>query len=191
MVFDGDAAPYDEAAPTNPLSVYGKTKAMAEQAALAYANAAVIRLPLMFGRPRDDRASTYTRQLESLSAGQPLKLFTDEFRTPLHLADAAAAVIAVARSDFAGIIHAGGPLRLSRFDLIREVANRLSLPMHTVEQISRLSIPGAEERPADLSLKSDLFRSRFPNVVLRAIHEISEEELSPRGSASLGEAYRP
>jgi dTDP-4-dehydrorhamnose reductase len=151
MVFAGDAAPYDEDAPARPLSVYGRTKLDAEAAVLA-ARGLVVRLPLMFGRGRGDRPTTYSRQLDDLKAGRAVRLFTDEFRTPLWVEDAARVVIELGRSDASGILHAAGPERLSRLEMIARCGAALGTAPELLTPVSRLSIASDEPRPADLSL---------------------------------------
>ncbi len=164
MVFDGTSAPYRESDPPRPLSRYGWTKAAAETVLAAHPRALVVRIPLMYGLPARPRTTTFLSQLAALHAGQPLRLFTDEFRTPLWLADAARALIGLARSGHTGLLHVTGPERLSRFDLIARCAALLGLSPANLVPISRLSIPSAEPRPADLSLDGSLFLREFPTL---------------------------
>src|SRR3954452_22855907 len=48
-VFSGDTGPYDEMSPTDPISVYGRTRVAAEQLVLARPNTLVIRAGLWIG----------------------------------------------------------------------------------------------------------------------------------------------
>ena len=146
MVFDGTKAPYSESDPPNPPSRYGQSKLEAERALLQAAptpnqspererrvdqNAShttlIVRLPLMYGHPRTKRQPTFTQQIDALFKGQRLCLFTDEFRTPSHLADAAKSLITLARSNLTGLIHVAGPQRLSRFEMAQQFANHLNI----------------------------------------------------------------
>lgn len=162
MVFDGLGAPYDESATPRPLSRYGRSKLEGERAALEHGAALVVRVPLLFGLPRTPRPTTFAAQLEALRHGAPLRLFTDEFRTPLWVADAAAALAALATTGECGVIHVAGPERLSRFDLIAGAARLLGIERPNIEPVSRLSIAGDEPRPADLSLDGRRFAAAFP-----------------------------
>ncbi|MCG3128133.1 MAG: hypothetical protein CHACPFDD_03009 [Phycisphaerae bacterium] len=152
MVFDGDHAPYAEGDEPRPLSVYGRTKLAGERALAGSPHALTVRIPLMYGLPRHPRRTTFAQQLDALHAATPLRLFHDEFRTPVWLRDAARALIGLARSDLAGVIHLAGPQRLSRLDLIARAATLLGLPTSGLTAVSRLSVGGDEPRPADLSL---------------------------------------
>lgn len=164
MVFDGQRAPYRESDPPAPLSVYGRTKADAEAALAGVENVVVVRLPLMYGFALGGRGNTFAQQIEALRSGQSLRLFTDEFRTPIWLPDAAAAVVGLARSDFCGLIHVAGPQRLSRCAMVERFAELLGIDSPAFERISRLSIEAAEPRPADLSLDAARFGELFPKL---------------------------
>lgn len=171
MVFAGTAAPYRETDAAAPLSHYGRTKRAAEELLAGIPGSLTVRLPLLFGLPRAARAATFASQIDSLRAGRPLKLFADEYRTPLWLPDAATALLLLARSAECGVIHVAGPERLSRFEMIAKAARTLNIPEPKLEPVSRLSIAAAEPRPADLSLDDGVFRSRFPNAPRTSVED--------------------
>lgn len=170
MVFDGEAAPYCETDPPHPLSHYARTKVAAEQALAAFPNALVVRIPLLYGISCSGRETTFVQQLAALRNGQPLRLFTDEFRTPVWLADAARAMIGLARSDLTGLIHVAGPQRLSRYDLLAACAKLLGIAQPNLVRASRLDIAAGEPRPADLSLNGSRFDRLFPHLKPGPLH---------------------
>jgi dTDP-4-dehydrorhamnose reductase len=174
MIFGGDRAPYRESDPRAPLSAYGRSKASAEAALRGMDHVVVVRLPLMYGLPATPRATTFATQMETLRRGESLKLFVDEFRTPISLHDAALAMIALARSELAGRIHVAGPERLSRFELVQRAAAGLGITTGTMEPVSRLSFPAPEPRPEDLSLVGDRFVRLFPAIAPRRCGEHRE-----------------
>lgn len=165
MVFDGNSAPHREDAVARPLSHYGRTKAEAEAAILGHDRVTVVRLPLLYGFPHVPRTTTFTEQIAALRERQSLQLFTDEYRTPIWLADAAKAVVALAQSDFTGIIHVAGPERLSRFEMVSRFADLLGIREPQLIETSRLSIDSSEPRPADLSLDGSMFMAKFPQEI--------------------------
>ncbi len=169
MVFDGTSPPYRETDAPRPLSRYGWTKVVAEPALAGPPRALIVRSHLLYGLPKIPRAATFSNQLAALRNGEPLRLFTDEFRTPLWLADAARMLIALARSGRTGLIHVSGPERLSRYDLIARCADLLGLPKANLVPISRLSILSPEPRPADLSLDAGVFLREFPAFAPRPL----------------------
>ena len=178
MVFGGDAAPYRETDSPNPLSNYGRTKFFAERLVLLLDRALVVRLPLMYGFAVTRRETTFADQIAALRERKPLTLFTDEFRTPVWIVDAARAVVGLGRSEQAGLIHVAGPQRLSRHEMVATFAKVLHIANPLLEAISRLSIATAEPRPADLSLKDGVFRGRFPSLSPKPISEITLVETS-------------
>ena len=165
MVFGGDAAPYRETDAPRPLSRYGASKVAAEGVVRATARSVVARVPLLYGIARTTRATTFMNQLAALRAGKPLKLFTDEFRTPVWLGDAARALVGLAESEFEGVIHVGGAERLSRYEMIERVAHVLGLPTAPLVPISSREVVTPEPRPADLSLAGELLAREFASLV--------------------------
>src|SRR5262245_9991009 len=99
LIFDGERGWYREEDAPAPLSVYGRTKAAAEESALAAPGGAVVRMSLLFGPSLTSRPF-FDEQVTALRAGRPLTLFADEWRTPLALTTAARALVALARSGF-------------------------------------------------------------------------------------------
>lgn len=124
LVFDGREGHYDESARVNPLSVYAETKVEAEQIVLANPNHLVIRTSLNGGTsPTGDRG--FNEELRrAWQAGQTLKLFVDEFRSPLPAAVTARAVWELAAASCRGIYHVAGQQRLSRYELGELIAER-------------------------------------------------------------------
>lgn len=115
LVFDGACAPYAAQDVPRPLSAYGRSKAAGEEAVRA-AGGSVARLPLLFGRSADGRTGA-TDMLRG-AGDRELTLFRNEFRTPLHAADAARGLVDVLLRGARGVVvHLPGPERVSRFEL--------------------------------------------------------------------------
>jgi dTDP-4-dehydrorhamnose reductase len=187
LVFDGEAGNYRECDTPSPLSVYGHTKRDAEVIVLMHPRHVVLRLSLLFGPTLTNRVAFFDQQLAALRAGSPLTFFDDEWRTPLSLATAARTLVTIALSDFRGLIHVGGPERMSRLEMGKRLAAYLGVDSSSIKgvprnaptnpggggifswvffgrrTVSRSSVPAAEPRPRDTSLDSSLWRSLFPN----------------------------
>jgi dTDP-4-dehydrorhamnose reductase len=164
LVFDGEHAPYREGDDPAPLSAYGRSKAAAERAVLALPRHAAVRLSLLFGPSLSGRPAFFDNQIAALRAGRPVRLFHDEWRTPLALPAAAQALVALARSSFTGLLHLGGPERLSRLEMGQRLAAGLGLSPATIVPASRTDQPGPEPRPRDTSLDSSRWRGLFPGL---------------------------
>ena len=162
LVFEGERGWYREEDAPAPLSVYGRSKAAAEPAVLAVPRAAVVRVSLLFGPGIGGRPSFFDEQVAALRAGRPLTLFADEWRTPLSLAVASGALLTVADSDFTGLLHLGGPERLSRLEMGQRLAAFLGADPCGIVAVSREQGPAAEPRPRDVALDSSRWRMLFP-----------------------------
>ena len=154
LVFNGRRAPYDESSPTSPVCVYGCQKAQAEAAVMdRYADALVCRLPLMFGEAGHCRPNFTWQMLTALRQGRHVKLFTDEFRTPVDNMSAARGLLsALGRAH--GVLHLGGRTRLSRYDFGLLLADRLGAAPSLLDPVTIASMPTGMGRSPDCSLDS-------------------------------------
>lgn len=146
-----------------PRSLYGVTKMAGETAIFeAGGNAVVARLPLLYGDSLG-RAKGATDSLRAaIARGEKPVLFTDEFRTPLDVADAADALIELAEHDFAGTLHVAGPQRINRYELGLALLHASGLSYAEarakVRAGERRDLGLEATRPHDVSLDSALAR---------------------------------
>jgi dTDP-4-dehydrorhamnose reductase len=171
LVFDGSSSWYKEDDEANPILMYGQTKHAAERFVLAMPRGLVVRLSLLFGPSRTGKEGYFDRTTAALKSGMPLAFFTDELRTPLHYASASRILIRLAASETGGLIHVGGPERLSRYELMRRVAAVLGIDPHLVQPNLRADVPLLEPRPADVSLNSSRLIAQFPDLAPPQIEE--------------------
>lgn len=169
LVFDGERAPYRESDLPSPLSMYGRTKVLGEKALQHHSRAVVARLSLLFGPT--SRPTFFSHVLESLRGGQTITLFNDEWRTPLGLSAGAHMLVVLARSDFVGTMHLGGPERLSRFEMGQRLARHLRLSDANLNARGRNAAGGAEPRPRDVSLDTSLWQTRFSQHPIPSFEE--------------------
>ncbi len=147
LVFDGRSAPYSEGASPSPLSVYGASKVEAEERVRARGGR-VARLPLLFGQDDRDRGATASLRA-GVREGRAMGLFPNEYRTPLHAADAAAALVAaVVDPEGPNVFHLPGPERVSRWELARRFCEAQGLPTEQLEAVECHD----PLRPRDVSL---------------------------------------
>ncbi|HLN30866.1 MAG TPA: SDR family oxidoreductase [Gemmataceae bacterium] len=163
LVFDGERGSYCEQEPPHPLSIYGQTKVAAEQAVLSWPAHAVARVSLLFGPSISSRPSFFDTLATALRERRPSKLFEDEWRSPLSFLTAARGLIRVASSDLTGLLHMGGPERMTRLEMGRRLAAFLNADPGLLLAAPRNSDPAAEPRPRDTSLDSSRWRALFPN----------------------------
>jgi dTDP-4-dehydrorhamnose reductase len=154
LVFDGYEAPYDESRRPNPLCVYARQKARAEAAVRScHDDALVCRLPLMFGAVEDPRRNFTWQMLTAMHQGRSVKLFTDEFRTPVDFTSAARGLLTVLGRT-RGLLHLGGRTRLSRYAMGLMLADALGVDASLLEPVAIGSINLDLPRSPDCSLDS-------------------------------------
>ncbi len=174
LVFDGTTGGYDEASHPNPLSVYGRTKADAEQVVLQ-AGGVIVRPAIMYGIPAVRRTTVFLQHLKAIEENAPLALFEDQFRSPIALTDAATACIDVTASERTGIFHVAGPERLSRLrmgEIMARAMGRTELQLVATRQ-SDLEAP--EPRPRDVSLACGRFTAAFGRPPGRPMDTVMRE----------------
>lgn len=116
VIFDGEKGNYSEEDSPAPLTPYGQSKALAEEAVRASgAEAVIVRTSLIYGwRPRMGRQVRWI--VEGVRSGQLMRLFTDELRSPVWVESLAAAVVELAEMEYTGILHVAGAQPLSRYE---------------------------------------------------------------------------
>jgi dTDP-4-dehydrorhamnose reductase len=154
LVFPGDRPLSRENDPPGPILLYGRTKLEAETALLPRPGTTVVRCALVAGRGHGPRKTATEAIAAALREGRPMKLYTDQFRTPVDPQSVAEAVRQVLVRRTGGLFHLGGPDRVSRFDLGRRVARAFSLPEDLLVPVSSAEYPPKAPRPLDVSLDS-------------------------------------
>ena len=162
-----------------PRSLYGVTKMAGETAVFeADGNTAVARLPLLYGDSLGRAKGATDSMRAAIARGEKPVLFTDEFRTPLDVVDAADALLELSEHDFAGTLHVAGPQRINRYELglaLLHAGGMSYAEARTKVRAGERRDLGLETtRPHDVSLDSALARRtlitplRSPADVLRA-----------------------
>jgi dTDP-4-dehydrorhamnose reductase len=151
LIFDGRKGDYVEADAPNPLHLYGKTKAAAEEIVLKNPRHLVVRTSLNGGvSPTGDRGFN-ERMKRELRSGWMMKLFTDEFRSPIPAGETARAVWDLAGKNRAGIYHVAGAEKLSRWQLGQLLVKRWPELNAKIEPASARDFSGPARAP-DTSL---------------------------------------
>jgi dTDP-4-dehydrorhamnose reductase len=154
LVFDGLNAPYREEDSVSPVNFYGEQKALAEEGMLKYHSlVAICRMALMFGIPGPGAKSFIQPMIEAMREGRELRLFVDEFRTPVSV-NAAVFGLFLALKKVRGLLHLGGIERISRYDFGKLLRDTLRLPHGRLIPCSQKDVVMAAPRPPDVSLDS-------------------------------------
>jgi len=153
LVFDGKSGGYHDTSPVNPLSVYADTKVAAEEIVLANPRHLVIRTSLNAGTsPTGDRAFNEQMRL-AWRRGERLRLFTDEFRSPIPAVVTARATWELVNQNQTGLFHIAGSERLSRYEIGKLIVARWPNLRQSLEPASCKDFQNPP-RPPDTSLNS-------------------------------------
>lgn len=154
MVFDGRKGMYVEEDAPCPISVYGETKLEGERRALAAGSSNVVaRLSLMYGAGTAVHGSFLGSMRARLGRGETVKLFTDQYRSPLFVGDACRAVARILDSPrISGVYHLAGPERMNRFEFGRLAARAFGFPERLLKPIRMDEMRGLLPRPKDNSM---------------------------------------
>jgi len=119
-VFDGMTdSPRTESDPTNPLSVYGKTKLLAEQAVMQLERYWIFRVSVLFG---PGKANFISKGLQALRSGNSYAVAADQIGTATYTPDAAGKILEVIDKQKFGLFHVCNSGACSRFDLMQQAA---------------------------------------------------------------------
>ncbi|MDZ4820968.1 MAG: sugar nucleotide-binding protein [Planctomycetota bacterium] len=131
LVFSGDESVqrssdgHCERYPPDPVTVYGQTMAAAERLIVAAEpTAATLRISLPMGPSFNGHAGAIDWIQSRFKKDRPATLYYDEIRTPTYTDCLNEVCEAVLASELRGIYHAGGPRRLSLFQ-IAQIVNRV------------------------------------------------------------------
>ena len=117
-----------------------------------------------------------------MRAGQTIAFPDDEFRTPVYVGTAAAALLELADKDLSGIFHLAGNERLSRYETGRRLARKLSVDESLVLVKNASELSGRAPRPKDVSLSNTKARTLLQTPFLSLDEALDEMFKSEEGS---------
>lgn len=149
-----------ESSKIKPLSIYAKTKLLAEEEIIKHTdNYIILRTSLLYGFALNDTNNHFTNVLNNLKAGKKVKLFYDQFRTPLSLINAAEIISDLINKDIKSeILNFGGLERVSRLELGELLCEVAGLDKSLIEPISMDDVPEIIKVP-DVSLNTNKLQS--------------------------------
>jgi len=147
-VFDGSAGPYREDAVPCPVSEYGRSKWAAEQLILRhYPNHLIIRPNVLYNSDPESTASFFGWIYRSLSAGQTIRVVTDQTSNPTYSADLVAAFSRAIEEQLTGLYHYGCHNYISRYDFALEIADIFNLDEKLMIPITTDDLQQTAPRP--------------------------------------------
>ncbi|MFM8319531.1 MAG: SDR family oxidoreductase [Chloroflexota bacterium] len=126
-VFDGLRGGYTEQDAPNPLSVYARTKLDGERAVAQADPSAIIARVNLFGWSASGKRSLAEFFFNNLSAGRPVKGFTDVYFCPLLVNHAGQLFLQMLEHRLRGLYHVVSADCLSKYDFGLAIARRFGL----------------------------------------------------------------
>jgi dTDP-4-dehydrorhamnose reductase len=129
-VFDGTRAAYVETDTVNPLNVYARSKAFAEDALreLVPDRHLIVRTGWVYG-PDWQRRNFVLRLVDRVRAGEQVPVPGDQWGSPTYTDDIASATRHLVDRGEAGTFHATGPDLLNRVALAQEICRKFGLDL--------------------------------------------------------------
>ena len=129
-VFDGSAnTPRIETDAVGPVSIYGKTKLLAEEAVAGLDRHWIFRVSVLFGPGKDNFVD---KGLRALRQGGPYTVASDQQGTATYTLDAASKILEVMESRRYGLFHLCNQGSCTRLELARQVAMLANLPAENI-----------------------------------------------------------
>jgi dTDP-4-dehydrorhamnose reductase len=149
FVFDGLHGPYKETDTTNPVNFYGTSKLAAEKLVVnSLLQWSIVRTVLVFGNILvGNRSNIISWVKESLTQNKPIKVVTDQWRTPTYVEDLATGILLVLQKQAIGIYHIAGKQGMSPYDMAIATANYLQLNTTLITKVTADTFTQPAVRP--------------------------------------------
>jgi dTDP-4-dehydrorhamnose reductase len=135
-VFDGTKGMYREDEIPTPANTYGKNKRTCEALIVAHhANFCIIRPSYVYGYSMGELDKRLQTTMDALIRGEQVQKFIDMFKSPMDVNQVAEIAADLAKSDFVGVVHVGGP-RLSVYDFMVSAIGALRGPTQLLAKCS-------------------------------------------------------
>jgi dTDP-4-dehydrorhamnose reductase len=165
-VFAGDDGPYVETDPPRPLSEYGRQKLIVEHYLAFHApRSLVIRTTVVYGWENQGKNFIY-RLLQTLRAGQFLRVPVDQIGNPTYAPNLAEAVIVLTQQDAQGLYHVAGPSWVNRYDFARAAAEVFNLDASLIQPVTTKELQQPAPRPLQAGMRIDKAQACLPFPML-------------------------
>lgn len=166
-VFDGENGPYSEDDPPHPVNFYGKTKLESENVIRQSAiDSLIVRTNVLYGFGEKVSKNFLLWLLEKLSAGDRLKIVTDQLNNPTLADNLSECTLEMAERNLSGIFHIGGAEYLSRYDFALKVANKFGFDKTRISPVKTEALKQQAKRPLRGGLKTEKARSALQTKLL-------------------------
>jgi dTDP-4-dehydrorhamnose reductase len=161
-----------------PVSLYAETKLMGElKIQQTFDNYIILRTALLFGFGLNHSTCHFQFLFEQLTKNIPVKVFIDQFRSPISLLEAARLITELIKKDIKKeVINFGGPERVSRYELAERLCDIKGFNKNLLVKIKLDDVPQLP-KVEDVSLNIDKMKSfdLEPKSLNEMIKEVLEK----------------
>ena len=153
----GEDGPHSEAEMPAPLNFYGESKLMAElivkQSELLYS---IVRPVFIYGPVWQGMRPSFLHWVKNnLEQNKPIKVVSDQLRTPTYVYDICDGIEAIIQKKEAGDFHLAGKDIVSPYTMAATVAEILNLDVSLIESVTSETFPEPVKRAKKSGLKID------------------------------------
>jgi dTDP-4-dehydrorhamnose reductase len=143
-----------------PASLYAETKLVGEMKVKESTdNYLILRTALLYGFGLNHSRSHFHFIYNELKNNSPIKLFADQYRTPICLKDASRIISELAEMDIKGeTINLGGIERVSRYELGEILCSLAGFDKNLIQKFQMADIPNFP-KVEDVSLNTEKLQS--------------------------------
>jgi dTDP-4-dehydrorhamnose reductase len=149
FVFDGEKGDYAEEDDMGPVNWYGFTKMQAESIVETCDMPwAIVRTCLVYGNVlTGTRTNIISWVKENLQAGKPIKVVSDQVRTPTYVKDLVKGVLLILKQNGEGTFHIAGKDVLTPYDMAVKTAAYFKLDPSLMTKVDASSFSQPGRRP--------------------------------------------
>ena len=143
-----------------PASLYAETKLVGENKVKEFSkNYLILRTALLYGFGLNHSSSHFQFMYNQLNKNRTVRLFTDQYRTPISLIDAARIIVELALANLTNeTINVGGTERVSRYEMGEILCSLAGLDKNLLQKITMDEIPNFP-KVEDVSLQTEKLQS--------------------------------
>ena len=178
-VFDGTDGPYGEDDETNPISVYGKTKLVADEWLTEnHPKSTILRANVVYGYTKRTKASFVKWVVDSLTEVKPIRVVNDQWNNPTWTESIATVIKVLIEKEALGLYHYGDKEYMNRYEFAQLIAKVFDLDASLISPISTAELNQPAPRPLKSGLKTEKIESALgivPNSVETCLQEIRKQ----------------
>lgn len=166
-----------------PASLYAETKLMGEiKIQNTFDNYLILRTALLFGFGLTHSKNHFHQMYYDLQSGKHVKLFTDQYRSPLSLLEAAKMINELLYKDVKSeIVNFGGPERISRYEFGKRLCKISKFDENLLIKIKMDEVPEVT-KVEDVSMDTEKLQcygiksKSIDEMILEIVTEVAQNE---------------